>query len=181
MARIAIFPRLYAPSHAGNSTGRPDHRRQLGKHYSRLAMRAGKAVHFPQHYDEVFFSHRIPIHPAGLQGQSIDQRCLCRNTFQMPVYRIANSNWLAGEFRRRFAETVPVVQHGIDANRFHLRPKLSSQDGVIRVVTYSRPEKWKGFQDAVPAMARAHAASSRQNRVARLWLRAPRFSVPRMN
>jgi hypothetical protein len=77
---------------------------------------------------------------------------LCRNTFQMPVYRIANSTWLAGEFRRRFGETVPVVQHGIDADRFHLRPKLSAKDGIVRVATYCRPEKWKGFQDAVPAM-----------------------------
>ena len=110
----------------------------------------GKPVHFPQHYDEVFFaSDSNPS--AGLQGNPLI-KMLCRNTFQMPVYRIANSNWLAGEFRRRFGETVPVVQHGIDADRFHMRPKLSAQDGVIRVVTYCRPEKWKGFQDAVPAM-----------------------------
>jgi glycosyltransferase involved in cell wall biosynthesis len=110
----------------------------------------GKAVHFPQHYDEVFFAP--DSNPsAGLQGNPLI-KMLCRNTFQMPVYRIANSTWLAGEFRRRFGETVPVVQHGIDADRFHMQPKLSAQDGVIRVVTYCRPEKWKGFQDAVPAM-----------------------------
>ena len=111
----------------------------------------GKAVHFPQHYDEVFFaSDANPS--AGMQGNPLI-KMLCRNTFQMPVYRIANSNWLAGEFRRRFGETVPVVQHGIDAGRFNTRPKSSAHDGVIRVVTYCRPEKWKGFQDAVPAMA----------------------------
>jgi glycosyltransferase involved in cell wall biosynthesis len=110
----------------------------------------GKPVHFPQHYDEVFFAQDSQP-SAGLQGNPLI-KMLCRNTFQMPVYRIANSTWLAGEFRRRFGETVPVVQHGIDTTKFHLRPKLSDQDGVIRVVTYCRPEKWKGFQDAVPAM-----------------------------
>jgi hypothetical protein len=44
------------------------------------------------------------------------------------------------------------VKPGVDTVRFQPRPKRSAQDGVIRVVTYSRPDKWKGFQDAVPAM-----------------------------
>ena len=110
----------------------------------------GKPVHFPQHYDEVFFT--LDGNPsAGLQGNPLI-KMLCRNTYQMPVYRIANSKWLAGEFQRRFGETIPVVTHGIDAARFQPRPKRSAVDGIIRVVTYSRPEKWKGFQDAVPAM-----------------------------
>jgi glycosyltransferase involved in cell wall biosynthesis len=110
----------------------------------------GKPVHFPQHYDEVFFT--LDGNPsAGLQGNPLI-KMLCRNTYQMPVYRIANSKWLAGEFQRRFGETIPVVTHGVDAARFQPRPKRSAVDGIIRVVTYSRPEKWKGFQDAVPAM-----------------------------
>src|SRR5580658_1779710 len=110
----------------------------------------GKPVHFPQHYDEVFFT----LDGDQSSGWSTNPliKMLCRSTFQMPLYRIANSSWLAGEFRRRFGETIPVVQHGIDTSRFRSAPKLSSQDGVIRVVTYCRPEKWKGFQDAVPAM-----------------------------
>ncbi len=110
----------------------------------------GKPVHFPQHYDEVFFAQDSQP-SSGLQGNPLI-KMLCRNTFQMPVYRIANSTWLSNEFRRRFGETVPVVQHGIDTMTFQPRPKLSERDGVIRVVTYCRPEKWKGFQDAVPAM-----------------------------
>jgi glycosyltransferase involved in cell wall biosynthesis len=107
----------------------------------------GKPVHFPQHYDEVFFSFGT----AGLYSNPLI-KMLCRNTFQMPLYRIANSSWLSGEFRRRLGENVPSIPHGIDASRFHARAKLSSQDGVLRVVTYCRPEKWKGFQDAAPAM-----------------------------
>ena len=110
----------------------------------------GKPVHFPQHYDEVFFASDADP-SSGLLGNPLI-KMLCRNSFQMPMYRIANSSWLAGEFRRRFDEIVPVVQPGIDTDKFRPRPKLSAQDGVIRVVTYCRPEKWRGFEDAVPAM-----------------------------
>lgn len=110
----------------------------------------GKVVHFPQHYDEVFFSLDGAA-AASLQGNPLI-KMLCRNAFQMPAYRIANSTWLAGEFQRRFGETVPVVNHGIDTARFRELPKLSARDGILRIVTYSRPDKWKGFQDAVPAV-----------------------------
>jgi glycosyltransferase involved in cell wall biosynthesis len=110
----------------------------------------GKVVHFPMHYDEVFFT--LDGDPsASLLGNPLI-KLLCRSAFQMPMYRIANSSWLAGEIRRRTGEKVPFVTHGIDAGRFVPQPKLSAKDGIVRVVTYSRPEKWKGFQDAVPAM-----------------------------
>src|SRR5580704_175156 len=111
----------------------------------------GKVVHFPQHYDEVFFS--LDSDPTAGWGTNPLIKMLCRNAFQMPVFRIANSSWLAGEFQRRFGEKVPFVQHGIDCSRFQPRAKLSAQDGILRVVTYCRREKWKGFQDALPAMS----------------------------
>lgn len=112
--------------------------------------RKGKVVHFPQHYDEVFFT--LDDAPAtGFQGNALI-KLLCRNAYQAPAYRIANSTWLAKELERRFGDKVPVVQHGVDTNRFRPLPKLSARDGIIRVVTCSRAEKWKGFQDAVPAM-----------------------------
>jgi len=111
----------------------------------------GKLVHFPQHYDEVFFSLE-GTQPSSLQGNPLI-KMLCRSAFQIPAYRVANSTWLAGEFRRRFNDVIPVVTHGVDTAKFQPLPKLSAQDKIIRVVTYSRPEKWKGFQDAVPAMA----------------------------
>jgi glycosyltransferase involved in cell wall biosynthesis len=110
----------------------------------------GKIVHFPMHYDEVFFSLDGDP-PASLLGNPLI-KMLCRNAFQMPMYRIPNSSWLAGEIRRRTGDKVSFVTHGVDAERFVPRPKLSAKDGIMRVVTYSRPEKWKGFQDAVPAM-----------------------------
>jgi glycosyltransferase involved in cell wall biosynthesis len=113
----------------------------------------GKIVHFPQHYDEISFTlDDAPI--DGLHSNPLI-KTLCRGALQLPVYRVANSSWLAGEFRRRFGQNIPFVQNGVDTIRFHPREKLSSQDGIIRVVTYSRPEKWKGFQDAVPALQEA--------------------------
>ena len=110
----------------------------------------GKPVHFPQHYDEVFFT--LDENPSAGWAANPLIKMLCRNALQMPVYRIANSSWLAGEFRRRFGESIPFVQNGVDTSRFRPAPKLSPQDGVIRVVTCCRPEKWQGFQDAAPAM-----------------------------
>jgi glycosyltransferase involved in cell wall biosynthesis/SAM-dependent methyltransferase len=110
----------------------------------------GKPVHFAQQYDEVAFT--LDGNPAaGLQGNPL-LKLLCRSVFQMPVSRIANSSWLSAELRRRFQETVPVSKPGVDTQRFHPRAKKSAEDGVQRVVTYSRPEKWRGFQDAVAAM-----------------------------
>lgn len=115
----------------------------------------GKPVHFPQHYDEVFYS--LDATPEiGFQGNPLI-KLLCRNSFQFPIYRIANSSWLSAEFARRFDEQVPFVNHGINCSMFQLRPKKSLADGVLRVVTYSRPEKWKGFPEAVAAMQEAKA------------------------
>ncbi len=110
----------------------------------------GKVVHFAEHYDEVFFAVDGDL-SAGLQGNPL-LKLMCRTAFQMPIYRIANSSWLAEEFRKRTGEPVPFVNHGIDASRFSPGRKLSERDGIVRIVTYSRPEKWKGFQDAVAAM-----------------------------
>jgi len=112
--------------------------------------RRGKVVHFPQHYDEISFT-LDGTSSAGLRANPLI-KMFCRNALQMPAYRVANSSWLAGEFRRRFGEGIPFVQNGVDAVRFHPLPKLSEHDGMMRVVTYCRPEQWKGFQDAVPAM-----------------------------
>jgi glycosyltransferase involved in cell wall biosynthesis len=110
----------------------------------------GKPVHFLQRYDEACFTPE-ESRSAGLRGNPLI-KMLCRNALQMPVYRIANSSWLAAEFRRRFGDNVALAKDGIDTERFQPCPKLSASDGILRVVTYCRPEKWKGFQDAVPAM-----------------------------
>lgn len=112
--------------------------------------RRGKVVHFPQHYDEISFT-LDGASPEALKANPLI-KMLCRSALQMPANRVANSSWLAGEFRRRFNETIPFVQNGVDTVQFQQRPKLSAQDDIIRVVTYCRPEQWKGFQDAVPAM-----------------------------
>jgi glycosyltransferase involved in cell wall biosynthesis len=112
--------------------------------------RRGKVAHFPQHYEEIAFN-LDGTSPEALKANPLI-KMLCRSALQMPAYRVANSSWLAGEFRRRFNENIPFVQNGVDTARFHPLSKLSAHDGMIRVVTHCRPEQWKGFQDAVPAM-----------------------------
>ncbi len=102
--------------------------------------RKGKPVYFIQHYEEVFYSHWL-LH-----------RLAVRYTYTLPMYKVANSSWLKKQLLDKYGVDVPFSNNGIDLNDFGPMPKTSAKDGIIRVFTYSRPEDWKGFGDAVAAM-----------------------------
>lgn len=104
----------------------------------------GKPVFFMQHYEEVFY----PLLPNLLM-----HKLMARLAFEMPVYKVANSSWLRALIRDRFNQNVPFSNNAIEVSDFAPRPKLSEDDGVIRIITYARPEEWKGFADAVACMA----------------------------
>lgn len=115
--------------------------------------RKGKPVYFMQHYEEVFY----PLQPAYIM-----HRFGARLSYTLPMYKVANSSWLQGVIQKRFGQTVPFSNNGIVLSDFEPQPKKSAQDGVIRVFTYSRPEEWKGFGDAVAAMSTVHARYGRR-------------------
>ena len=103
----------------------------------------GKPAIFMQHYEEVFYP---------LERTSLTNRLLTRFAFALPIYKIANSSWLANQFEQRFGQKIPFSNNALVIDDFSPRPKKSEQDGILRVVTYAREEEWKGFGDAVAAM-----------------------------
>ena len=110
--------------------------------------RKGKPVHFMQHYEEVF----VPLQPAFVL-----HRLGARFAHALPMYKVANSSWLQGVIRERFGQEVPFSNNGFVLSDFNPQPKKSASDGIVRVFTYSRPEEWKGFADAVAAMSMVKA------------------------
>lgn len=110
--------------------------------------RRGKPVFFMQHWEEVFFERH----------DDVFRRLLARTAISLPLYKIANSSWLQDVLEKRIGQRVPYSTNAIDQADFAPRRKLSAEDGVLRVVTYSRPEAWKGFADAVAAMQRVRQA-----------------------
>jgi glycosyltransferase involved in cell wall biosynthesis len=111
----------------------------------------GKPVYFMQHYEEVFY----PPEP-----EFITQRLGARSSYGLPIYKVANSSWLQKLIYKRFGQAVPFSNNALVIENFNPGPKLSDEDGVVRVITYSRPEQWKGFADAVAAMEIVNKRSS---------------------
>jgi glycosyltransferase involved in cell wall biosynthesis len=103
----------------------------------------GRPVIFMQHYEEVFYPP---------EREQLTSRLLTRFALSLPIYKIANSSWLAAQFERRFGQKIPFSNNALVIEDFAPRLKKSEQDGILRVVTYTRPAEWKGFQDAVAAM-----------------------------
>ena len=103
----------------------------------------GRPAIFMQHYEEVFY----PV-----ERDLLTWRLMTRLALSLPIYKIANSSWLAKQFERRFGQKIPFANNALVVDDFAPRPKKSGEDGILRIVTYSRPEQWKGFQDAVGAM-----------------------------
>ena len=103
----------------------------------------GKPVYFMQHYEEVFFPPELEF---------ITQRLGARSSYSLPIYKIANSSWLQKLIHERFGQNIPFSNNALAIGDFNPGPKLSDNDGKIRITTYSRPEQWKGFADAVAAM-----------------------------
>lgn len=103
----------------------------------------GKPVIFLQHLEEVFY----PV-----EREHVLSRLMSRLALSLPLYKIANSSWLQREIQVRFGQNVPWSNNALAVEDFSPRPKPSAQDGILRVVTYSRPEEWKGLGDAVAAM-----------------------------
>lgn len=108
--------------------------------YSAYFSKKGKPVYFMQHYEEVFYPNDVLL------------KLLARISYELPIYKVANSSWLQRQIQSKYRQFVPFSNNAVDLNDFGTQPKLSEKDGKIRIITFSRPEMWKGFPDAVAAM-----------------------------
>ncbi len=102
--------------------------------------RSGKGIPFyhMQHYEELFFTDP-------------HQKALVRETYYLPLNKIANSIWLKSQIKERFGEDVPVVNPAIDHNVFYPRGAKKNASKV-RILCYGSNVTWKGFKDAIQAM-----------------------------
>ena len=109
--------------------------------------RKGKPVYFMQHYEEVFERHDFN---RVLKLLSI------RNTYELPMYKIANSSWLQRQIYEKYGQKVPFSLNAIDINEFSPTNKWSEKDGVIRILSYCDEREWKGFADIAQVMAKLY-------------------------
>lgn len=113
----------------------------------------GRPVYFIQHYEEIFYDQSF---------DNLMNRLMCRMTYELPIYKVANSSWLTQVIEDKFGEKIPWSSNGIDLKDFSRAPKLSEKDGVIRIITYSRPEEWKGLGDAATVITEVRQRTNAQ-------------------
>lgn len=106
--------------------------------YSVFFSRKGKPVYFMQHYEEVF---ERKDYNKVLNILSI------RGSYELPMYKIANSSWLKKIILERYGQNVPFSLNAINLTGFRRRTKLSQLDGVIRLLSYGDEREWKGFAE----------------------------------
>ncbi len=107
----------------------------------------GKPVYLMQHFEEVFYVQDDP---------GLINRLLARMTYELPMYRLANSSWLQKIIKEKYGIEVPYSNNAIRLSDFSPAPKLSDEDGRIRILTFSRPDVWKGFLEVAKAMGEIH-------------------------
>lgn len=99
-----------------------------------------------QHYEELFFQDKF-------------YRLLARNTYKLPLIKIANSTWLKNLINKNFMEDSYLLNPGIDLDVF--KPKSNYLDkyknkNKWKIVSFfDEKREWKGFNDAVEAVKRA--------------------------
>lgn len=108
----------------------------------------GKPVYFMQHYEEIFYD---------LNRDHVIHKLLARSSYALPIYKVSNSSWLSKKLLDDYGQAIPFSNNAIDLVDFDTKEKLSAVDGRIRVITFSRPEQWKGFAEAVEVMRQVFA------------------------
>lgn len=96
------------------------------------------------------FYHMQSYEPAFFTDQHY--RDIAKDSYSLPLSKIANSIWLRDKIKDNFGEEVPIINPGIDHNIFHPSNDETCNWGKKRVVSYGSNWKLKGFKDAIEAM-----------------------------
>jgi glycosyltransferase involved in cell wall biosynthesis len=104
--------------------------------------------HYPvayhmQHYEELFINNNDQL------------RSLARITYGFPLFKIANSKWLAEIYYKLWMKQVPIVNPAIDHNIFNsttedtIAKYESCARGInkVRIVTYADDRPFKAWDD----------------------------------
>jgi glycosyltransferase involved in cell wall biosynthesis len=106
---------------------------------------------FPVHNSGkgIYFYHMQHYEPISMIG--IMNKRLAEKSYSLPLYKIANSIWLANMIDWKFGESPVVVNPGIDHVTFHPYDVSKTEDS-FRIVCFGTTLKWKGITDLFDAL-----------------------------
>ncbi len=111
-------------------------------------------IYHMQHFEEISFPDKL-------------QRLIVRNTYKLPLIKVANSIWLKNLIRKHFHDEPYLLNPGIDLNVFrsYKEPKEKYYDKKDWLVVsyFDETREWKGFGDAVKAVSIAREKLIRKN------------------
>ncbi len=104
----------------------------------------GIGCYFMQHYERVFADAR-PF-DSVIEGLDADY------TYQLPLFKIANSTWVKSVIEERFHSKLYLCCNGVNLEEFH-EMKVPKDNNKTTIVSFSgNGVVWKGFRDATKAM-----------------------------
>ncbi len=104
-------------------------------------------VHFMQHLEELFAVDEPD------PGSFVEAARYC---FRLPLYRLANSRWLQGQYERLYGSRPVLVYNGVDAP--DEGPLADWAQGPCVVVSSAQTFLWKGAREAFATMELVRAA-----------------------
>lgn len=100
-------------------------------------------VYHMQHFEEIFY-------------QTKKERLVARNTYFLPIIKLANSSWLKNILQKKFGQSSYLLNPGIDLSLFKvhkdIHEKYKPKKEWTIISYFDETREWKGFKDAVLAM-----------------------------
>ena len=110
----------------------------VGAVFAVFESKKGIPVQYLQHYESLIFD---------------DSNWFMKEKFfeslSLPVHRIVNSSWLQKKLKQHNIDA-PIIYPGIDQSIFY--PRNNKQNSKLRIVTFAKQLKWKGFRDVLEAV-----------------------------
>lgn len=105
----------------------------------------GNGFYYAQHYEPLTYTDHF-------------FQKLAEASYLLPLKKIVNSTWLRDQISEHLGKDVSyadVVPSAVDTSIFTVKSsdEFIKRDGVFRVVCMGKVEKWKGFKEALDAMA----------------------------
>lgn len=112
----------------------------IGSVFAVFDSKKGIPFHHLQHYepwcwpDDDFIKHKF------------------EESLYLPIFRSVNSTWLHNKMKSEHNLDLPIINPGIDHNKFFPRTIKKRNLGKKRIVSFGKSLKWKGLDDLFEAM-----------------------------